>query len=99
MTNQEKMETVVLPKIQAWIEQYRYTLEGNQDWIQPRVDEVLKNDSLLWEYVTNEYGNKDYKSLKGMHVSDIAYQVIGEYFDEILEAEADAGEQLFTHGY
>ena len=99
MANQEKIETVVLPKIQAWIEQYRYTFKGNQDWIQARVDEILENHGLLWEYVTNEYGSKDYKAFKGMYVSKIADQVIFEYFDEILNAEADASEQLFTHGY
>ena len=99
MTNQEKIETVVLPKIHAWIAEYRYTFKGNQDWIQARVDEILENHGLLWEYVTNEYGSKDYKAFKGMYVSKIADQVIFEYFDEILDAEADAREQLFTHGY
>jgi hypothetical protein len=49
--------------------------------------------------VTNEYGSKDYKAFKGMHVSEIADQVFGEYCQEVDNAEADAREQLFTHGY
>jgi hypothetical protein len=99
MTNEQKMEAIVLPKIHAWIAEYRYTFKGNQDWIQARVDEVLENHGLLWEYVTNEYGSKDYKAFKGMRVSEIADQVFGEYCQEVDNAEVDAREQLFTHGY
>ena len=90
MANQEKIETVVWPKIHAWIAEYRYTFKGNQDWIQSRVDEILENHGLLWEYVTNEYGSKDYKAFKGLYVSEIADKVFGEYCQEVVNAEADA---------
>jgi hypothetical protein len=85
------------------IAEYRYTFKGNccftKIGFNSRVDEILENHGLLWEYVTNEYGSKDYKAFKGMYVSEIADQVFGEYCQEVVNAEADASEQLFTHGY
>jgi len=98
MTNEQKMEAIVLPKIRAWIQDNRYDLKGDTDWLQKQVDDLFKW-STLKDFVNNEYGSKDYKAFKGMHVSEIAEKVLSEYLDACLEAEEYEKDHYNQHGY
>jgi hypothetical protein len=98
MTNEQKMETIVLPKIQAWIQDNRYDLKGDTDWLQKQVDDLFKW-STLKDFVNNEYGNKkiasdDYKAFKNMSVSEIAEKVLTEYLEECQGAEVMDSDDL-----
>ena len=98
MTNEQKMEAIVLPKIRAWIQDNRYDLKGDTDWLQKQVD-ILLQWSCLKDFVINEYGNRkiasdDYKAFKGMHVSEIAEKVLSEYLQECHDAEVMDSDDL-----
>tara|TARA_R110000822_G_scaffold126807_2_gene262037 strand:+ start:375 stop:737 length:363 start_codon:yes stop_codon:yes gene_type:complete len=101
MTNEQKMEAIVLPKIRAWIQDNRYDLKGDTDWLQKQVDDLFKW-STLKDFVNNEYElwkDENFKAFKGMSVSEIAEKVLTEYLDACFEAEQYEKDHYNQHGY